>query len=700
MDSTEAFARARAVIPGGVSSPVRAYGSVGGTPVFLSRAEGARVFDVEGRPYLDLVGSWGPALLGHAHPDVVRAVTTATAAGLSFGAPTWGEVALAEEVRRRVPAAEKVRFVSTGTEATMTALRIARAATGRDLIVKFAGCYHGHSDGLLAAAGSGVATAGLPGSAGVTEAVAAQAIVVEYDDLDALTAAFEANPGRIAAVITEAAAANMGVVAPDAGFNAGIRRLCTQHGAVFILDEVLTGFRVGPAGWWGLEAPGAEWTPDLFAFGKVVGGGMPLAAVGGRTDLMDLLAPVGPVYQAGTLSGNPLATAAGLVTLRLADHAAYEAIDAASARLSEAVGDALDAAGVPHRVQRAGSLFSVFWGEGPAAAPVRNYADAQGQDTKLFSAFFARMLADGVMLPPSAFEAWFVSAAHDDEVLSRIEDVLPRAAQAAAQAFDAFEAPAAPAAPAAPTASAADVPGRVTLVGGGPGVPGLLTVAGLDALRCADVVLYDHLAPLEALDEAPPFAERIDVGKLPWGQFTPQEETNRLLIENARAGRHVVRLKGGDSFVFGRGGEEVLACAEAGIPVAVIPGVTSAVAGPELAGIPVTHRGVSQGFTVVSAHVGPESPTSTLNWAALANTGTTLVVLMGVKTLPEVCAALLDGGLAPDTPAAIVENAGHSHGRVLRAPVAELPADARNAGIVSPAITVIGPVAALDLLPL
>lgn len=707
MDSTEAFARARAVIPGGVSSPVRAYGPVGGTPVFLSRADGARVFDVTGRPYLDLVGSWGPALVGHAHPDVVRAVTTAAAAGLSFGAPTWGEVALAEEIRRRVPAAEKVRFVSTGTEATMTALRIARAATGRDLIVKFAGCYHGHSDGLLAAAGSGVATAGLPGSAGVTEAVAAQTIVVDYNDLDALAAAFEANPGRIAAVITEAAAANMGVVAPDAGFNAGIRRLCSEHGAVFILDEVLTGFRVGAAGWWGLEAPAAEWTPDLFAFGKVVGGGMPLAAVGGRADLMDLLAPVGPVYQAGTLSGNPLATAAGLTTLRLADHAAYEAIDAAAARLSEAVGAALDAAGVPHRVQRAGSLFSVFWGDGPAAAPVRNYADAQGQDTKLFSAFFARMLADGVMLPPSAFEAWFVSAAHDDEVLSRIEGVLPRAAQAAARAFEAAGVTEAPAAPGTtptptptPTASAADVPGRVTLVGGGPGVPGLLTVAGLDALRCADVVLYDHLAPLEVLKEAPPFAERIDVGKLPWGQFTPQEETNRLLIENARAGRHVVRLKGGDSFVFGRGGEEVLACAAAGIPVVVIPGVTSAVAGPELAGIPVTHRGVSQGFTVVSAHVGPDSPASTLNWAALANTGTTLVVLMGVKTLPEVCRALLDGGLAPDTPAAIIENAGHSHGRVLRAPLSELPADVRNAGIVSPAISVIGPVAELDLLPL
>ena len=382
MDSEQAYARAKQIMPGGVSSPVRAYGSVGGTPVFLDRAEGARVFDVSGRPYLDLVGSWGPALLGHAHPEVVAAVTEAAARGLSFGAPTWGEVALAEEVGRRVPAAEKVRFVSTGTEATMTALRLARAATGRDLIVKFAGCYHGHSDGLLAAAGSGVATAGLPGSAGVTAATAGQTIVVAYNDLDALAAAFAANPGRIAAVITEPAAANMGVVPPESGFNEGVRSLCTEHGALFIFDEVLTGFRVSPAGWWGLEAPGGAWEPDLFTFGKVVGGGMPLAAVGGRRELMDMLAPSGPVYQAETLSGNPLATAAGLATLRLADDSVYEAIDAASLRLSEAVRAALGVRGAAPR-QRAGSLFSVFWGEGRRGVGARLRGAVPGRGTVL-----------------------------------------------------------------------------------------------------------------------------------------------------------------------------------------------------------------------------------------------------------------------------------------------------------------------------
>jgi glutamate-1-semialdehyde 2,1-aminomutase len=698
MDSEQAYARAQQIMPGGVSSPVRAYGSVGGTPVFLDRAEGARVFDVSGRPYLDLVGSWGPALLGHAHPEVVAAVTEAAARGLSFGAPTWGEVALAEEVGRRVPAAEKVRFVSTGTEATMTALRLARAATGRDLIVKFAGCYHGHSDGLLAAAGSGVATAGLPGSAGVTAATAGQTIVVAYNDLDALAATFAANPGRIAAVITEPAAANMGVVPPEPGFNEGVRRLCTEHGAMFIFDEVLTGFRVSPAGWWGLEAPGGDWEPDLFTFGKVVGGGMPLAAVGGRRELMDMLAPVGPVYQAGTLSGNPLATAAGLATLRLADDSVYEAIDAASLRLSEAVGAALSASGVPHRVQRAGSLFSVFWGEGPAGRPVRDYAAAQSQDAGLFAAFFHQMLDDGVMLPPSAFEAWFMSAAHDDEILGQIEAALPRAADAAASAWEESRGRRAGAGASGVGASETETPvGRAVLVGGGPGDPGLMTLAGLAELRQADVVLHDHLAPLALLGEARPDAEIVDVGKLPRGEFTPQEEINRLIVEHARAGRRVLRFKGGDSFVFGRGGEEVQACMAAGIPVTVIPGVSSSIAGPELAGIPVTHRGLSQGFTVVSAHVGPDSPDSTLNWRALATSGTTLVVLMGVKTLPEVCRSLVEHGLAPDTPAAIIENAGHPEVRVVRATVSTLPGEADAAAIVSPAVTVIGDVVGLAL---
>jgi len=430
--NAEAFDRARAVIPGGVSSPVRAFGSVGGTPVFVSRAEGARIVDVEGREYLDLVGSWGPALLGHAHPEVVAAVQAAAARGLSFGAPTLAEAELAELVRERVPLARKVRFVSTGTEACMTAVRLARGATGRDLVVKFSGCYHGHSDALLAAAGSGVITAGLPGSAGVPAAATAQTLVVPYNDADALREVFAARGTEIAAVITEPAAANMGVVPPVPGFNELLRELTAAHGALLVYDEVLTGFRVSRAGWWGLE--GGAVTPDLFTFGKVVGGGLPLAAIGGRADLLDLLAPVGPVYQAGTLSGNPLATAAGIATLRLADDAVYAAVDAASASLSAAVASALDAAGVPHRLQRAGSLFSVFWG---VTGPVLDDASAQRQDVGAYRAFFHAMLDAGVALPPSAYEAWFLSAAHDDAVLDRIAGALPGAARAAAAALGA-----------------------------------------------------------------------------------------------------------------------------------------------------------------------------------------------------------------------------------------------------------------------
>lgn len=424
------MARAKAIIPGGVSSPVRAFGSVGGTPVFVARAEGPRIFDVNGADYVDLVCSWGPALLGHAHPTVVGAVQAAAAQGLSFGAPTSAEVDLATLIRERVPAAERVRFVSTGTEATMTAIRLARGATGRDLIVKFAGLYHGHSDALLAAAGSGLATAGLPGSAGVTAATAAETIVLPYNDVAALEETFALQGERIAAVITEAVPANMGVVPPAPGFNEAIRRETAEHGALMIFDEVMTGFRVGPAGWWGVEA-GVEnptYTPDLFTFGKVVGGGMPLAALGGRTDVMELLAPVGPVYQAGTLSGNPLATAAGIATLQLADDAVYAHVERRSAELQDAVGAALRTAGVPHVVQNAGSLFSVFFRD----QSVNNYDDAKDQDTAAFAAFFHSMLDQKVALPPSAFEAWFLSAAHDDEAMSRIIHALPQAARAAA----------------------------------------------------------------------------------------------------------------------------------------------------------------------------------------------------------------------------------------------------------------------------
>ncbi|MGV8909949.1 MAG: glutamate-1-semialdehyde 2,1-aminomutase [Propionicimonas sp.] len=426
-----AFERAQRIIPGGVNSPVRAFGSVGGSPVFIDHARGAHVYDVDGREYVDLVGSWGPALLGHAHPEVVAAVQAAASRGLSFGAPTLAEAELAELIKARVPLAQKVRLVSTGTEACMTAVRLARGATGRDLLVKFAGCYHGHSDALLAAAGSGLATAGLPGSAGVTAAATAQTLVLPYNDFDALQEVFAERGDEIAAVITEPAAANMGIVPPEPGFNALLREVTAANGALLIYDEVLTGFRVSPAGWWGLEG-GVD--PDLFTFGKVVGGGMPLAALGGRAELMDLLAPLGPVYQAGTLSGNPLATAAGIATLRRADAEAYSRVDAAATELSTALSAALTEAGVQHRLQRAGSLFSVFWG---LDEPVTNYATAQQQDTSAYAAFFHAMLDAGVALPPSAFEAWFVSAAHDQAALARITSAFPKASRVAAMASNA-----------------------------------------------------------------------------------------------------------------------------------------------------------------------------------------------------------------------------------------------------------------------
>ncbi|MDN3496014.1 glutamate-1-semialdehyde 2,1-aminomutase [Planococcus sp. APC 4015] len=432
----EAAQRARAVIPGGVNSPVRAFGSVGGTPLSIVSAAGATVRDVTGRDYIDLVASWGPALLGHAHPEVVTAVQDAAARGLSFGASTPPETELAELVIDRlhvdgVAGIERLRMVSTGTESTMTAIRIARGATGRDIVVKFAGHYHGHSDGLLAESGSGVATLGLPGSAGVPADVAALTLVLPYNDRDAVHAAFAAHPGRIAAIITEAAGANAGILAPEPGFNAFLAETAHANGALLILDEVLTGFRVGAAGWWGLErADGATWVPDLVSFGKVVGGGMPLAAIGGRADLMELLAPLGPVYQAGTLSGNPLAVAAGLATLRLADADVYSRVDAASAAVSAGLDRALTDAGVEHVVSHAGSLFSVAFRSGQ----IRDYDDARAQEGWRYPPFFHAMLDAGVSLPPSVFEAWFLTAAHDESVVERILAALPAAARAAASA--------------------------------------------------------------------------------------------------------------------------------------------------------------------------------------------------------------------------------------------------------------------------
>jgi glutamate-1-semialdehyde 2,1-aminomutase len=425
----QAYDAARAIIPGGVNSPVRGFGSVGGTPAAMVKASGPYLTDVEGKSYVDLVGSWGPMLLGHNHPAVVEAVHQAVDAGLSFGTSTPGEAKLGELIAERMPV-ERVRFVSTGTEATMTAIRLARGATGRDLIIKFAGCYHGHSDGLLAAAGSGVATHALPDSAGVPEAITSQTLVLPYNDEAAVKQAFETYPDQIAGIITESAPANMGVVPPKPGFNKFLRDITTEHGAIFIMDEVLTGFRSTQQGGWGLDE--ADWTPDLFTFGKVIGGGLPVASVAGRAAVMDLLAPVGPVYQAGTLSGNPIAMAAGYATLSNATDEVYKTINQRSAQLQTMVRDALNAEGVNHSIQHAGSLFSVTFGT--ADTPVIDYATAQAQEAFRYGPFFHAMLEGGVYLAPSVFEAWFVSAAHDDEAMNKIADALPAAAKAAAAA--------------------------------------------------------------------------------------------------------------------------------------------------------------------------------------------------------------------------------------------------------------------------
>ncbi len=427
-ESEKWHARASRVVPGGVSSPVRAFRAVGGHPVYFTKGSGAWVTDVDGNEYVDMIGSWGPMILGHAHPAVVSAVTEVVAASSSFGAPTIAETLLAEEIIRRVEAVDRVRFVSSGTEAVMTAMRLARAATDRDLIVKFAGCYHGHVDALLVQAGSGVATLGLPNSPGVTAGTVQDTIVLPYNDRAAVEELFANRGDRIAAVFAEAIPANMGVVPPVDSFNAFLREVTTRSGALLVLDEVMTGFRIGPAGWWGRTGQPEGWRPDLLTFGKVIGGGYPLAAVGGSAAILDLLAPVGPVYQAGTLSGNPVAATAGLVTLQQCTDDVYHHLDAQAAAVGAIVSTALAREGVPHRLQSDGNLFSIFFRDGE----VRDFAEAADQDEAAFARFFRAMLDEGVSLPPSAFEAWFVSAAHGDRELERIERAAAVAARAAA----------------------------------------------------------------------------------------------------------------------------------------------------------------------------------------------------------------------------------------------------------------------------
>jgi glutamate-1-semialdehyde 2,1-aminomutase len=415
--STAWYRRACDVTPGGVSSPVRAFRGVGGEPFFVASAEGSRLRDVDGNEYLDYVLSWGPLILGHAHPAVVEAVTTAARAGTSYGAPTPAEVELAELVREFFPSMEMLRFVSSGTEATMSAVRLARGFTGRELIVKFEGCYHGHADSFLVKAGSGVATLGLPNSPGVPEALSRLTLTAPFNDLDAVAQIFHAHPGRVAAVIVEPVVGNSGFIAPVPELLPGLRRLCDEDGALLLFDEVMTGFRVAPGG--AQERFGVR--PDLTTLGKVIGAGLPVGAYGGRREIMERVAPVGPVYQAGTLSGNPLAMAAGLAQLRvLRETDPYPALERRTARLVQGLLTAAAELGVPMTGGSLGSMWGVFFADGE----VRCYADAQRSDVELFRRYYHGCLDRGVFFAPSAFEAGFLSTAHQD---ADIDETLDRA---------------------------------------------------------------------------------------------------------------------------------------------------------------------------------------------------------------------------------------------------------------------------------
>jgi len=405
------FDRAQEVIPGGVNSPVRAFGSVGGTPLCMARGQGAYLWDTQGKQYIDYVGSWGPMILGHAHAEVVAAIQQAATRSASFGTATLAEVDLAQHIKKTMPAIQMVRLVNSGTEATMSALRLARAFTSRDKIIKFAGCYHGHADSFLVQAGSGAATFGVPTSPGVPQSVAADTLTAPYNDLPAVERLLREHPDQIAAIIVEPIVGNAGVILPESDFLPGLRRLCDDHNTLLILDEVMTGFRVAPGGAQQLY----HIQPDLVTLGKIIGGGLPIGAFGGRRDIMKLLAPAGPVYQAGTLSGNPVAVAAGLTTLRLLDDNLYQQLETRAAQLEDAFRANLQKLDLSYHVTRAGSMACLFFTD----QPVRNFDAAKTCDTQKFARYFHAMLDQGVYLPPSQFEAFFISAAHSEQDIER-----------------------------------------------------------------------------------------------------------------------------------------------------------------------------------------------------------------------------------------------------------------------------------------